>query len=165
MASDSCRRSQSGSPTQELSRTGKTTNHWTTTITTQVVFTCYHSKGGPVDMEAVVIGKTLLQGIRAASQLRPIILDETKDATALYLCLGFSVAVAALLHASSLEVVLLIIPDVYLEGRPEPHQSSLMQTGSFLFTFPPLWDFRERWQSTLQTFTFQITVQKTFIFT
>jgi hypothetical protein len=60
-----------------------------------------------------------------------------KDAVALDSCLGFPAAVAALLHESSLEVISQTLLDVYLEGdSPEPHQSSVFQTGLVLIHLP-----------------------------
>jgi hypothetical protein len=93
---------------------------------------------GPEDLGAVALEKSLLQdhrsGLTAPGQS---LLTETKDAAALDSCLGFSAAVTALLHKSSLEVIVPALLDVYLEGDgPEPRQSSLTQTGLVLIHLP-----------------------------
>jgi hypothetical protein len=64
------------------------------------------------------------------------LLMRTKDAAALDPYLAFLPAVAALLHASSLEVAVPTL-DMYLEGDdPEPRRSSLAQTGLVLIHLP-----------------------------
>jgi hypothetical protein len=75
------------------------------------------SQGSSEDLGAVALEKSLLQGHRSGLAAPGwSLLTKTRDAAALDSCLRFSVAVAALLDESSLEVVVPALLDVYLEA-------------------------------------------------